>query len=177
MRRILAAVDQSPWGHAVFSQAVELARILKSELTILSVLSSDPMRKISTSDEGKKLMELHRELILEHFPRNTVTVEPGPGGGTLYECGPGGELRIGSKVEHGDPVDRICKYSDEIGADLIVIGNRGLGNIGTLVLGSVSERVVRKSSRSVLVVKDVALDISNWEKTGNSHKRGQHFNA
>src|SRR2546427_1405203 len=39
---------------------------------------------------------------------------------------------------------------------------RGLGNIGSLVLGSVSERVVHKCTRSVLVVKGERLEGPEW---------------
>ncbi len=173
MKRILAAIDGSPWANGVIRQAVELARLLKSELTILSVLSSDPMRKISTSDEERKLLEFHRKLILEHFPANMVKPESSHVPGMSYRCGSEGELRIQSKVEHGETVDRICRCADEIGADMIIIGSRGLGNIGSITLGSVSEKVVRKSSRSVMVVKDAGSESSNWEKIGSSHKTGQ----
>ncbi len=173
MERILAAIDGSSWASGVIRQAVELARLQKSELTILSVLSSDPMGKINTSDEERKLVEFHRKLILEHFPANMVKAESSPVHGTSYICGSEGELRIYSKVEHGEPVDRICRCADEIGADMIIIGSRGLGTIGNIMLGSVSEKVVRKSSRSVMVVKHGGSESSDWEKMGSSHKTAQ----
>ncbi|HEX4921251.1 MAG TPA: universal stress protein, partial [Candidatus Bathyarchaeia archaeon] len=87
--------------------------------------------------------------------------------------GPSGDVKIQSRIGAGDPVDRICREADEIGADLIVIGNRGLGNIGTLVLGSTSEKVIRKSSRSILVVKDSSVESANWEKVSAPHIAGQ----
>lgn len=174
MRRILVAVDGSPLSFTVIRRAYELTEILGAELTILSVLSSDPMRKISTSDEEKKLRELHRELISGLFPSSKIKLEPGPGHDTIFGLGASGDVKIQSRIGAGDPVDRICRDADEIGADLIVIGNRGLGNIGTLILGSISEKVVRKSSRSVLVVKDSTVESANWEKVSTPHRAGQH---
>ncbi len=132
------------------------------------------MRKINTSDEEKRLKEFHLELISELFPPNTITVETGHNHDMMYRCGPSGEVKIHSRVETGDPVDRICRDADEIGADITVIGSRGLGNIGTIVLGSVSERVVRKSSRSVLVVKDLIVEGQSWDKIEFPHRAGQH---
>jgi nucleotide-binding universal stress UspA family protein len=172
MRKVLAAVDGSPLAYTVIRRAYELTRSLGAELTILSVSSSNPMRKVSTSDEEKKLREFHKELITQLFAPNTVKVDTDHGQEMLYKCGPSGEVKILSRIESGDPVERICRDADEIGADLVVIGNRGLGNIGTLVLGSVSEKVVRKSSRSVLVVKDMIAESPSWDKLGFPRKSG-----
>ncbi|MGC8917690.1 MAG: universal stress protein, partial [Thermoanaerobaculum sp.] len=42
---------------------------------------------------------------------------------------------------------------DEVKADLIVVGHRGLGGFKRLLLGSTSSEVVKYSNQSVLVVK------------------------
>jgi nucleotide-binding universal stress UspA family protein len=175
MRSILAAVDQSHWAYAVFARAVEITRLLNSEMTLLSVVNSNPMMKTSIRDEAEKLTDFHRELVFKNFPREAVKMESNPGHGTLYKCGPREEIRIQSKIENGDPVDRICRCAEEIGADIVIVGNRGLGNVGTVVLGSVSEKVVRKSTRTVLVVKNVESDDSDWEKIGSFPRATQHL--
>jgi len=41
-------------------------------------------------------------------------------------------------------------------ADLVVVGARGLGALKRLLLGSVSEGVLRNAERSVLIVRGVA---------------------
>lgn len=61
--------------------------------------------------------------------------------------------RGSSVVREGDPVGEIVKASGEIGADLIVVGSRGLSTLKRILLGSVSQGVVAKSSVPVLVVK------------------------
>jgi len=175
MRRILAAVDQSRWAYSVFARALEITRLLSSELTLLSVVNSNPMVKTSIRDEAEKLTDFHRELVFKNFPREAVKMESSSGHGTLYRCGLRGELGIQSRIETGDPVDRICRCAEEIGVDLVIVGNRGLGNVGTLVLGSVSEKVVRKSTRTVMVVKDAVSDNSDWESIGSAPKATQHL--
>jgi nucleotide-binding universal stress UspA family protein len=56
-------------------------------------------------------------------------------------------------LKEGSPAEQILDVADEIGAGVIVIGRRGLGALGRLVLGSVSERIVHNASRPVLVVR------------------------
>ncbi len=53
----------------------------------------------------------------------------------------------------GSPVDAILDLAEEIGADLLVVGIRGHGTLGRLVLGSVSEGVVHHATRPVLVTR------------------------
>lgn len=53
----------------------------------------------------------------------------------------------------GSPAEIILNYAKEQGADVIVIGSRGLGGIREFVLGSVSHNVVQSARIPVLVVK------------------------
>ena len=54
------------------------------------------------------------------------------------ECG---QSIAGTHTEQGDPGEHITACATEVGADLIVMGRRGLGSIGSLVQGSTSLRV------------------------------------
>ena len=69
-------------------------------------------------------------------------------------------------------MDKICECAEEINADIVLVGSRGLGNIGSLVLGGVSERVVHKCPRSVMVVKGERLEGPNWEGLSAAQKTG-----
>ncbi|HEY6751003.1 MAG TPA: universal stress protein, partial [Rubrobacteraceae bacterium] len=53
----------------------------------------------------------------------------------------------------GRPVEEIVILADEIDAGLVVVGSRGLGGIRRLLLGSVSDGVVRHAHCPVLVVR------------------------
>lgn len=66
-----------------------------------------------------------------------------------------GDLPSGAeKVDLEGPVAQtIVDYARKVGADLIVIGSRGRGAFGSLVLGSVSQGVIHHADRNVLIVK------------------------
>ena len=171
MRTILAAVDQSHHAHDVMSRAAELAILLRNDLVVLSVVSSDPMKQFNIVDEQNRFASLHRELIFKHFPANSLAVEPHNGNGGVYRYGTLG-IRVQSRILSGNVVDKICECAEEINADLVLVGSRGLGNIGSLVLGSVSERVVHKCTRSVMVVRGERLEGADWQGLSTSQKSG-----
>lgn len=54
---------------------------------------------------------------------------------------------------HGDPADALVQEAKERGADLIVVGTRGLNVAQRALLGSVSTRVVHHAECDVLVVR------------------------
>ena len=56
-------------------------------------------------------------------------------------------------VETGDPGSTIIRIAEERGTDLIVMGSRGLGELGGLLLGSVSHKVGHLSHCPVLTVR------------------------
>jgi nucleotide-binding universal stress UspA family protein len=53
-------------------------------------------------------------------------------------------------VDEGDPAEVLVRLAEECGADVLVIGNRGMER---RVLGSVPNTVTHKAGCSVLVVK------------------------
>jgi nucleotide-binding universal stress UspA family protein len=59
----------------------------------------------------------------------------------------------GTHLVMGPPVDVILDLAEEIGADLLVVGSRGHGTLGRLILGSVSEGVVHHATCPVLVLR------------------------
>lgn len=171
MRTILAAVDQSHHAHDVMSRAAELSVLLRNDLVVISVISSDPMKQFNVVEEQNRLASLHRELIFKHFPENSLAVEPHNGTGGAYKYGTVG-IRVQSRILSGNVVDKICECAEEVGADIVLVGSRGLGSIGSLVIGSVSERVVHKCTRSVMVVRGKESEGPYWQGLSTSQKSG-----
>jgi nucleotide-binding universal stress UspA family protein len=60
------------------------------------------------------------------------------------------------RVEAGDPGGAICAVAGEIEADVVVLGSHGRGVLKRVVLGSVSEYVMRHAPCPVLVVRQGA---------------------
>ncbi|MFN4261230.1 MAG: universal stress protein [Gemmataceae bacterium] len=61
-------------------------------------------------------------------------------------------VRVEYWLTEGNPADQILEISRQVHCDLIVMGTRGQTNLRQLPLGSVAERVLRKSGYPVLTV-------------------------
>ncbi|GAA6617978.1 universal stress protein [Scytonema sp. NUACC26] len=62
--------------------------------------------------------------------------------------------RVSSILRQGDPKTVVCQVADEIEADLIIMGSRGLKRLQSILSNSVSQYVFQLSSRPMLLVKD-----------------------
>ncbi len=63
-----------------------------------------------------------------------------------------GATNIEEKAVVGAPVDALVDLAEEVGADLLVVGNVGLNTIAGRLLGSVPANVARRSKSDVLIV-------------------------
>ena len=63
---------------------------------------------------------------------------------------------VRSFIRVGNPVDEINQFAGENNVDLIVMGTHGRGGLAHLLVGSVTERVVRTSKVPVLTIRHAA---------------------
>jgi nucleotide-binding universal stress UspA family protein len=63
-----------------------------------------------------------------------------------------GAANVEERAVKGAPVDALVELANEVGADLLVVGNVGLNTIAGRLLGSVPANVARKSKTDVLIV-------------------------
>ncbi|MDZ7696260.1 MAG: universal stress protein [Deltaproteobacteria bacterium] len=62
-------------------------------------------------------------------------------------------LEVKVRIERGRPHSRILEVEAEEGVSVIVLGSHGRSNLSSVLLGSVSDHVIRHSKRPVLVIK------------------------
>ncbi|MFT3925183.1 MAG: universal stress protein [Myxococcales bacterium] len=63
-----------------------------------------------------------------------------------------GDHVVTRHVVRGEPAKRIASMAREIGADVVCLGSTGKGAVERMLLGSVSQRVLRASQTPVLTV-------------------------
>lgn len=139
-RSILVAVDGSEPATEALHEAIDLARGEGARLTLISVAASPRwlgspgpyVAPVPLEDEferrAQQIVEDAEALVPEDVPVSTV-VRMGPAAKAILE-----------RVESGQH-------------DLVVMGSRGLGAAGSLLLGSVSRAVLAASPVPVLVAR------------------------
>ena len=59
---------------------------------------------------------------------------------------------VSTRVEWGPPAEMILQAAEEADYDLIAMGRRGAGQVSGIVMGSVSDRVMKRAKAPVLVI-------------------------
>lgn len=152
-KTILYATDLSPNAAQAFRHAVSLARHYDGRIHILHVLpnvDSAVVNYVSTvMGEGRLgAFEVeHKREVVEEIERRIARFAEEELPDHPEDRGRVAEIR----VAHGDPAAQILEAAEEVDADLIVVGSHGKGRLRHVFLGTVAERVLRKSRRPVFV--------------------------
>jgi nucleotide-binding universal stress UspA family protein len=64
-----------------------------------------------------------------------------------------GATDVSTRIGTGDYADAILDTAEAVGADMIVLGSRGLGQLRGLLMGSVSHKVAQNAACTVVIVK------------------------
>jgi universal stress protein A len=145
-KRILVPVDFSPCSRLALERAADLAKSLDATIDLLHVWQPPPVvapeAMIGASTENPGLVQMAKqqaETAMEHF------LKAARDSGTKIEA---------ARVEPGDPARTIVDEADRGNYDLIAMGTHGRTGLAHLLLGSVAEKVVRRSSRPVMTVRE-----------------------
>ena len=143
---ILVAVDGSAHSDAAVDYAAELAVRLNASLIILHVVAAVESR-LRRELENLARVEHHEQTeyeMLQDQGRNITNPAE-------QRARKKGARRVEAVVEIGDPAALIVKKASSGSVDLVVLGRRGRGTLGGLILGSVSYKVIQTARCAVLV--------------------------
>ena len=137
---IVVGVDESDPSTHGLRRAIELAEAMDAELhvvhalhvpgTLLAVLNQVPADIAQLEQAQRKTVWEVAEPVLEEAPVAVKRIDL-----------------------NGYPADALVEYAEGVGADMIVIGSRGRGELAALFLGSTSHRILHLAHCDVLVAK------------------------
>ena len=142
-KRIVVATDLSSEMLGVVSYAGHLARDEGGQLTIVHAAPSVSLADYTTLVPARDLDLVDHEL-LEHA-RSTLE------GWARRHLKKLNDVEI--VVEQGAIAEVVCKVAADVEADVLVVASHGRDGLSRLVLGSVTERLIRESPCPVLVIK------------------------
>lgn len=136
--RLLLATDLSPTSTAATNEAFEVAGRLRAELLIVSVIDTASLRLPggrfrARVDQVRERRQAAAQELVQRGRREGVPV-------TFL-------------VWEGEPGESILEAANAERADMIILGSHGRGPLGRLLLGSVSQHVVRLAAVPVVVVR------------------------
>lgn len=160
MKTILVPIDFSSAMAGVVAQARELARAFDAELHLVHVrdlvsLPAYPAPAVGFPGMGVAEMGVTGgvTMAVPGLLPEEVPNEKGPDRvAALAEELRHQGLRASVHERAGAVVEEILKLADELSADLIVLGSHGHGSVYNLLVGSVSEGVIKAGRHPVLLV-------------------------
>ena len=143
-RSIVVGTDGSETAAKAVDAAVGLARLTGAKLEIVSAY--EPVG-------GRALREEARQIPpdLQWMVNRRADVDA-----TLERAGrQAGDAGVAAQTfaREGDPADAILDVAEELGADLIVVGNKGMTGAKRFLLGSVPNRVSHHAPCAVMIIR------------------------
>ena len=138
IRRVLLGTDLGHTTGLATDRAFDLAHRHGAELLVVSVIEPKDLRHQS----GRQDIRWDEIRDRRHDAAQALVARGRAAGVT-----------VSFLVWTGDPGDSIVSAAEAENVDLVVVGTHGRGTIGRLLLGSVSEHVVRHAPCPVLVIR------------------------
>lgn len=170
-KKILVTTDGSANARRALETAAKLAATCKAHLRILHVAPSylsldevetSPMVGNLPKDVQDEMKRVHDTVAGMEFtafgpipaPQSAIdfignaVLEQAEANARGQGCS-----EVSTVLAYGHAAERIIEEAENSKADLIVLGSRGLGEVGGLVLGSVSHKVIQRAECPCLTVK------------------------
>jgi nucleotide-binding universal stress UspA family protein len=142
--RIVVGTDGSETAAEAVRQAIELAQLSGAKLSIVSAYAPVSGRRVSGEQQ-----QAPADVQYEIGPREDVNIVLDAAAAEAKQAG----IEVQTHPVEADPADAILNVAEEINADLVVVGNKGMTGARRYLLGSVPNNVSHHASCSVIIVR------------------------
>jgi len=142
LRKILIATDGSETAEKAADFGVQIAGLSGAKVYAVYVIDTTPYYSIPLDQIWSKEVYEQLEQMGNEITSNVEKTAKAAG------------LEAESIVLKGDPAQRIVNFAEEQSVNMIIVGSHGIGGFERLVIGSVSEKVVRHAKIPVLVFRE-----------------------
>lgn len=148
--KLMVAVAFSPYTKGIFDYAVRLANRLNAEIVVASVINERDVAAV------RRIADMGYDVDGEHYVGDIKKERRDTIEGLVKDCGFASE-RIKTIIKVGNPVDELLKIIVSEGIDLVVMGVKGRTNLEYAFVGSVAEKLFRRSPVTVISYRDNRL--------------------
>jgi nucleotide-binding universal stress UspA family protein/YHS domain-containing protein len=132
--RVLAPLDGSRFAEEAITMAVGLLRPSLIDLTIAAIQSNAALEVGIDDVPVREYLDRAASRLREH------------------------EVPVSEMLDIGDPAEQIGRIAVEGGYDLVVMSTHGRGTLSRMLVGSITDRVVRTSEIPVLVIQPHSME-------------------
>jgi nucleotide-binding universal stress UspA family protein len=141
---MVVGTDGSDTATEAVRQATELARTVGAKVYLVSAYEP-----VSDSRLRAERLQVPENLQWMVNPREDVERTLEQSAREMRDAG----VDVETLAREGDPADSILDVAEEKGADLVVIGNKGMTGAKRFLLGSVPNKVSHHAPCSVLIIR------------------------
>jgi nucleotide-binding universal stress UspA family protein len=141
---IVVGTDGSDTAKEAVRQATELAKAVDASVYLVSAY--EPVSEGRLRQERQNVPDDMQWMV---NPREDVEATLSEAAEQMGDAG----VKVDKFPREGDPADAILDVAEEQGADLIVVGNKGMTGAKRFLLGSVPNKVSHHAPCSVLIIR------------------------
>ena len=141
---IVVGTDGSETAGEAVREAIELARAVGGSIELVSAFEPVPNQRLR--EESR---QVPGDLQWMVNPRADVEATLRDAAERVKDAG----VSVNTYAREGDPADAILDVAEERGADLIVVGNKGMTGAKRFLLGSVPNKVSHHAPCSVMIIR------------------------
>jgi nucleotide-binding universal stress UspA family protein len=141
---IVVGTDGSQTAKQAVQQAIDLAKSVNARIELVSAY--EPVSDQRLREEKTVVPEDLQWMV---NPREDVDATLDEAAQEIKDAG----VAVAVHARQGDPADAILDVAEEQGADLIVVGNKGMTGAKRFLLGSVPNKVSHHAPCSVLIIR------------------------
>jgi nucleotide-binding universal stress UspA family protein len=142
--RIVVGTDGSETAAEAVRTAVELAKLSKAKLEIVSAYEPVPQQRLREEGEG-----ISGDVAYAVNPREDVQLVLDKAAAEAKKA----KVDVVTHPREGEAADAILDVAEENDADLVLVGNKGMTGARRFLLGSVPNKISHHSPCDVWIVK------------------------
>ena len=143
---MVVGTDGSETASEAVRQAAELAKQVGAKVHLVSAYEPVPEGRLR-----EERQQVPGDLQWMVNPREDVDATLSAAAERVAEAG----VEARSWAREGDPADAILDVAEELAADLIVVGNKGMTGAKRFLLGSVPNRVSHHAPCAVMIIRTI----------------------
>ncbi|MGD2272346.1 MAG: universal stress protein [Desulfobacterales bacterium] len=145
--KIMVALGFSDYAQGIFNYAVKLAQRLDAELIVASIINSRDVAAVGTISSMGYDVDAEKYVAGIRKERETKLAQ-------IVKVSGFPAAKIKSVFRVGDPADELLKVAVAENVDMIVMGIKGRTNLEYMFVGSVAEKMFRRSPVPIVSYRD-----------------------